>query len=138
SLVSIPNGNLSNVTITNLGARKLRLLESNLSMRYDTNASNMQNFISQVRSYVENNEKIDVNQRLVYFRNMSASSLDIFIRVYIAVNDIQEELKIREEIFFEIKKIAENNHVDFAFPSTSLYIEQNPTKPGDKTFLKKE
>ena len=138
SLVSIPNGNLSNVTITNLGARKLRLLESNLSMRYDTNASNMQNFISQVRSYVENNEKIDVNQRLVYFRNMSASSLDIFIRVYIAVNDIQEELKIREEIFFEIKKIAENNHVDFAFPSTSLYIEQNPSKPGDKTFPKKE
>ena len=69
---------------------------------------------------------------------MSASSLDIFIRVYIAVNDIQEELKIREEIFFEIKKIAENNHVDFAFPSTSLSIEQNPSKPGDKTFPKKE
>jgi len=41
-------------------------------------------------------------------------------------------LEVREDVNFKIKKIVENSGLEFAFPSTSLYIENQPLK------LKKE
>ena len=132
SLVSVPNGNLSNFTLVNLGARKLRLFEVTSAFTYDSPPDKMAAFIQDVRAMLGAHPKVDQELKFVYFRNMSASSLDVFIRAYLRVATLQEELEARQELLFTIMKIAANHGLSFAFPSTSVYIESPDSKEEEK------
>lgn len=128
SLVSVPNGSLSNLTLVNLGARRMRLFEVTAGVTYDSPPESIKAFIKDVKHLLDQHEKVDQNQKFVYFRNMSASSLDVFIRAYLYVADFQEELATREELLFEIMTFADQRGLSFAFPSTSVYIESEAKK----------
>jgi MscS family membrane protein len=54
---------------------------------------------------------------------MGDFALKILFRCYIPVNAFSEELKIKEEIYLEIMRIARRLNINFAFPSTSIYLE---------------
>lgn len=126
SLVSVPNGNLSNLTLVNLGARRMRIFEITAGFTYDSSPDAMKAFIQDVQLLLEQHEKIDQNQKFVNFRFMSASSLDIFIRAYLVVADFKEEMDTRQFLLFRIMELAAARGLSFAFPSTSVYIEQEP------------
>jgi MscS family membrane protein len=49
-------------------------------------------------------------------------------RVYIETTDYADELAVKEEIIFNVISLAEKNNVSFAFPSSSVYIEQMPAQ----------
>ena len=49
-------------------------------------------------------------------------------RTSVAVADYNEELKTKEELLFAILHLAQKLKVDFAFPTTTLHIEQMTNK----------
>lgn len=126
SLVSIPNGVLVNEYLTNLGARNMRVMNMTLGLMYNSRSEDIEAYIKDLRDYVSHHPRIFQENKQIWFRDLASSSLDIMFRVYIETKDYSDELAVKEEIIFSIIKLAEKNNVSFAFPSSSVYIEQMP------------
>jgi MscS family membrane protein len=126
SVISVPNGNLANVTITNLGIRKFRLVEMSLNLVYNTPLEKIEAYLTELRTIPTKYDEIQDDTWLIFLRYLSSSSVDIYFRVYIEAYDMKNELGLREKIIFDTISMAKKIGVSFAYPSTSVYVEQWP------------
>jgi MscS family membrane protein len=128
SIISVPNGSLANMSVTNLGVRVFRILNTTLTITYNTPPDLIEQFIAGLKEMILENPKISDENYYVHFRNMSDSSLDIMFRCYLDVEGYAEELAERERVLLRILRMAESLGIQFAFPSSSIYVEQFPQK----------
>ncbi len=128
SIISVPNGNLMNETINNLGERELRRYSTTIGVAYHTPPDLIETFVKGLRELVQNYPNTSSNTYYVYLNNMNASSIDIMFIIYFKTNEWAVELEWKQEIIFSILRMAEALGVQIAFPSTSVYIETQPEK----------
>lgn len=132
SVISVPNGNVANDTINNLGLRPSRRMQLTIGLMYSTPPDKIDKYLKALRTMVDVHPKASSDDHMIRFHNLGASSLDIFFRAYLFAPTLVDELEIREEIIFGIVRAAEQVGVSFAFPSTSVYMEQT-TPPEEDT-----
>ncbi len=125
SVMTIPNGILANKAIDNLGLRIYRRYQTLLNLTYNTPPKTIDKFVEGIRAIIAEHPKTKEEGNAVYFGNMSASSLDISVSIYFEVAGFDEEIVARQEILLAILSLAEKENVNFAYPSTSVYIEKN-------------
>jgi len=135
SVISVPNGNVANDTIVNLGLRPARRMQMTIGVLYSTPPVKIQKFLEGIRAILDTHPKTSKTDYIVRLNSLGASSIDIFFRVYIFSPTIVNELEIREEVMFGIISLAEKVGVSFAFPSTSLYIEQDKPPVKDERII---
>lgn len=128
SLVSVPNGNLMNETINNLGERKNRRFNTNITVAYHTPPELLEKFVSGLREIALTHPEIEKEDMFIHLNNLNSSSMDIIFHVYFKTNEWGKELQWREEVIMLILHLAKELGVNFAYPSTSLYIESMPDK----------
>ena len=121
----IPNATVANAAIDNLGLRRYRRVRADLGVTYSTSREQIEKFVAGIKEIIEKNDHAKKDDYFVSFYDFADSSLSIFFSVYLRVADRAEELKVREEIFLEIMRLAESLGVSFAFPSRSIYIESD-------------
>ena len=124
SIITIPNGTIANMPITNLGVRQSRLFNIMIGVTYDTPPEKIEAYIGQLKELVLNHPRTKNEPFYVHLREMAGSSINIMFRCYIDTTAFPEELQIKEEIYLEIIRIAQQLGVNFAFPSQSIYIEK--------------
>ena len=127
AIISVPNGTIANQAINNMGMREYRLMKTMLGLKYDTSLDKIKAYIDALRQMIEEHKSVDHNASYIHLNNLGASSIDILFRVKINVNDYKNELIAKEDLLFKVLKTAEEIGVDFAFPSSSIYIEGNNT-----------
>lgn len=123
SIVSIPNGQISNMVINNLGLRIYRRFRTDLTVTYNTSPEQIEAFVDGIKQIIAKHPNTRKEGYEVHFSNMSASSLDIMLNAYLSVPTWSEELRTKHELLIQIMKLAEQLNIGFAFPSTSVYIE---------------
>ena len=123
SIVSVPNGTIANVAITNLGVRAFRLMNIQLGLVYSTPPALIEQFIEGLREMIAAHPNASTEASHVYLNNMGASDLGIMFRCPLEVPDYQTELRVKQEIYLGILRLAEYLDISFAFPSTSVYME---------------
>ncbi|MFT7603704.1 MAG: MscS family membrane protein, partial [Saprospiraceae bacterium] len=127
SIVSVPNGTIANLAITNLGVRVFRLISTTLTVTYDTSPDLIEKFIEGLKKLILSHPLTRKEGYYVHFTSLDASSLNILFRSYINVNTYADELKAKESILLGILRLAESLNVSFAFPSSSVYINTAST-----------
>lgn len=123
SIVSVPNKKMVDAELENITERCLWRVKFHIGINYSTGPDNLEKILEDIRNYLGQNEKIDVNP-VVRFESFGPSSLDVLITYMVKTNEYEEMIVERERINFEIMRIVKLNHSDFAFPSTSIYIEK--------------
>ena len=126
TIISVPNGAISNVTVANLGMRKFRMFILNIGITYDTPPALIEKFLEGLKLIIHNHPATVKDNYFVHFNNLEASSLNILFRVALQVPDLALDLATKEELLLGIMRLAESLGINFAFPSTSLYVEQIP------------
>ena len=126
ALISMPNGDLANMTILNHSLREYRRYSTTITVSYATLPKTLEEFVNGVREIVTRHPKVRKDSVGVQFHEMSASSLDIFYAAIFEETNYTAWLEARQEIFLDIMKLAEEMKVGFAFPSTSIYVESLP------------
>ncbi|HAB90641.1 MAG TPA: hypothetical protein DCF84_08905 [Bacteroidetes bacterium] len=126
SLVTIPNGELSNMTIDNLGERNLRRWKTVLGLTYDSKPEAIQSLCKSIKELYAHSEHIDIKNSSVHLHTLNASSIDVLLLIYMDANSYGDELDIREQLIFEIMGLVAKEGLSFAFPSQSIYIESQP------------
>lgn len=129
SLVSVPNSELVNGVIDNMGQRNYRRFKTMVGLRYETPADKIEAFCEGVKAIAAAQEKIETDTVRAALVDFGASSLDVLVNVRMVVADYTEELQVKQRFLLEVIRLAEELEVGFAFPSTSLYVESTPEHP---------
>ena len=127
SLVTIPNGNLTNVVINNLGARRFRRFSTQIAIAYHTPPELIEAFVKGLREINLGHHGTRNDQFFIHLHDLTSSSINILFTIFFDHNDYALEVKYREEIIFAMIRLAKQLGVQFAYPLTSVYIESTPT-----------
>lgn len=125
SVMYIPNGKIADATIDNHGLRQYRRFVTTLMLTLDTPPEQVEVFVEGLKKIVENHPHTRKDFYNIYFNNLSTYSQDIMFYIFFQVPSWQEELKCREEILFQIIRLARTLGVRFALPTQTLHMERN-------------
>ncbi|MFT5832775.1 MAG: MscS family membrane protein [Cognaticolwellia sp.] len=134
SLVSIPNGILANEIVNNLGLRIYRKFTMTIGTTYQTSPDSLERFIKGIKQVIGKHPKTVKDGFEVALSSLGTSSIDIMLNGNLDVSGWSEELKTKEEILLAIISLAEVLNINFAFPSTSVYIEKTDITKAEKRF----
>ena len=130
SVYQIPNSKLSEIVINNKGLRLFRRYNTNLGLRYDTPPELIEAFVKGVREIVISHPETRSDSFNVEFTGFGDSALLIMVNVYFKSLAWGIEQSSKHRLHIAIVKLAAELGVDFAFPSTTVTIEQFPEKKG--------
>lgn len=123
SLITIPNGLLTNAHIDNLGLRKYRRLSTKIGVQYDTPPEKIEAFCEGIRNIVMAHPFTRKDYFHVYFNSMGAYSLNILLYVFFECPDWSVELNERHRLLLDILRLGNEMGVEFAFPTQTLHIQ---------------
>ena len=129
SLVSVPNGNLMNAGIDNMGQRRWRRYKTTLGIGYHTTPDQMQAFVEGIRAIIRASPGMRQDYFMVEFHGFGATSLDVLVYCFMDAADWNEELRTRHVLNLDIMRLAESLQVDFAFPTQTVHIAEMPGQP---------
>jgi len=149
ALISIPNSILASKDVKNWNKRKLgRRIKMKLGIKYDSKSQDIKNAIIDIREMLAqhndiatSNTKSDYSDKritqivskddligvkktlLVFLDEFSDSSINILVYCFSKTVVWDEWLATKQDVMHKIMEIFEKNNLEFAFPSLSLYHE---------------
>jgi MscS family membrane protein len=126
SVITVPNGKLSDAVIDNFGLRAYRRFKTQIAVTYDTPPDVLDLFIEGLREIVKQHPHTRKDMYHIYMNDMGAHSLNILFYIFFITPSWGEELKYRHEIIISIIRLAHNLGVNFAFPTQTLHMETFP------------
>ncbi len=128
SIYQVPNSTLSEIVINNKGLRLFRRYQTELGIRYDTPPELIEAFVNGLKALITAHPHAKKDMYNVAFTEFGDSALKIMMNIYFEVNDWNIEQEAKHNLHIAIIKLAKILGIEFAFPSTTLMIEQFPEK----------
>ncbi len=122
SLITIPNGMLTNAHIDNYGMRTYRRFNTTLGVQYDTPVEKIEAFCQGIRAIIEKHPHTRKDYYHVYLNGLGASSLNILLYVFFITPDWADELKERHRLIMDILRLGKEMGIQFAFPTQTLHM----------------
>lgn len=125
--ITIPNYIFAEAPILNFTDRKNRRINWIVGLEYKSTVNDIKKFTDLISDYISKSNNFIVNDNFKSFVRLDKfndSSIDILIYCFTSTNEWENYLKIKEDLGIKIKEIAEDVGVNFAFPSSSIYIEK--------------
>ena len=105
-----------------MGKRRIKM---KLGLTYSTPSKSLKQIVDEIKLMLQNHPDIHQETIHIYFNEFDSSSLNIFCYYFTNTTNWGEFLAVQEDTNFKIMDIVEKNGAAFAFPSQSLYIEDN-------------
>ena len=123
SLVTVPNKNLINTELDNLSLKPVRKVKTDIGLTYDTSVDQIKNIVADIQQLI--NDHPNTNQDgVVRFLEFGASSLDVMVLYFVNSPDWKLLVDTKQDINYKIIEIVKKHNSDFAYPSTSVYLEK--------------
>lgn len=129
-LVSIPNGELANRTILNVGKRPYIRRLGNVTITYDTPPEKIRRAVEIMKEILDNHE--GMNEELppkVYFSELNSDSLNIMFLYWYHPPDYWKYMEFTEWVNHEIFRRFNEEGIDFAFPTQTMYLAGDEKRP---------
>jgi len=123
ALVTMPNSTLANEPITNWSRMGKRRITFTLGVTYSTPREKLEKCIREVKDMLVQHPGIHPDTIFVHFDSFGDSSLNIYLYFFTHTTVWAEYMQVKEDINLKIMSIFEKEGVSFAFPSTSIYFE---------------
>lgn len=127
--MTIPNKDLSDVKLINHGDMINRRINWKINLVYSTSIEQLEGIRSDIKSHINESEDF-VNdaeiEHVVRVVELGSSSIDIMIVAYCEPVGFAEFNLIKENLIFNIMKIVKAHGSEFAYPSSSIYVESMP------------
>ncbi|MEA1917643.1 MAG: mechanosensitive ion channel family protein [Campylobacterota bacterium] len=152
ALTYFPNSYLANTEVKNFSKRKLgRRIKLYLGVTYSSDMDNIVKGVDDIRQMLESHPDIaddntDIDNSLlesrtrvekledlygisktllVYIDSYANSSINIMVYCFSKSVNWDEWLAVKQDVLYKIAKIFEQNSLEFAFPSKSLYLSND-------------
>ncbi len=125
TVVSIPNGQLSSISIENFTLRDRFLFRHTLNLRYETATEQLRYLLAQVRVLLYQHPRVDSATARIRFVGLGPSSLDVEIFAHVMETTQESFLAVQEDLLLRIMDLVESSGSGFAFPSQTLYMSKD-------------
>ncbi len=125
TVTTIPNATFSNMKITNFTRRDRMLMNPTLSLRYETTPDQLRYVVAKLRELLLAHPKVTPDPARVRFGGFGESSLNVDVFAYIATQDWNEFLAIREDLCLRMMGVVAASGTGFAFPSQTMYFARD-------------
>jgi MscS family membrane protein len=122
-LITIPNKTMGNATITNITKRPNIKTVMNIGVTYDTPAGRVQLAVNILNEIFRGHPK--TSDVWISFNAFADSSLNILVIHWWGGTDYKEYLHGMQELNLTIKKRFDDEGLNFAFPSRTVYLKQD-------------
>ena len=123
SLVIIPNKLVSSEAIVNLSRFTQRRVEQVIGLTYDTTPDQMTAIVEDVKGIILAETEVNAESVMVFFRDFSASSLDLWIVYATKGPDLQEGLGLKQRVNLAIMRAVAARGLSFAFPTQTMHLD---------------
>lgn len=129
-LVTVPNGDLANKTIQNIGRRPHIRRLFTVGITYDTPPEKIQRALDILRELLDGHQGMhpDFPPR-VFFSEFGAFSLNILVVYWYHPPDYWAYLAHAESLNMKIFERFNREGIDFAFPTQTLHLAGDPGRP---------
>jgi len=122
SIVTVPNKNLISAELDNLGLRKVRRAKFTIGLTYDSSIDQIKSVVADIQKMLNEHEMTN-EESIVRFQEFGASSLDILVIFFVKSHKWEDFVDTKQDINYKIMEIVESHKCDFAFPSTTVYLQ---------------
>lgn len=122
TLISIPNGKLSEQRLETYAARDRIRLHTSIGVAYGTTAAQMQQVLEGCRAALKAHPRIFQDVVSVRFARLGDSSLDIEVVAWFLTTDFEEFRGFREEMLLAFLAVVEKAGTSVAFPTRTVHL----------------
>jgi MscS family membrane protein len=129
-LVTVPNGELANKTIQNIGKRPYIKRVANITITYDTPPEKIDRAIEILKEILHNHEGMhaDLPPR-IFFNEFNPDSLNIIVFYWYHPPDYWEYMAFTERFNKEVFRRFNEEVIEFAFPTQTVYLAGDNSRP---------
>jgi len=155
ALISLPNATLANESVQNWNRRRVgRRIKMKIGVSYSAKRENLLKAVDEIRDMLKEHPEIATESKvgklkrrstfveradllgvkstlLVNIDSFSDSSIDILIYAFSKTTNWAKWLEIKQDVMMKIWEILENNSLEIAFPTQTIYIEKNNRERDD-------
>ena len=127
----VPNKDLSDVKVINHGNMVYRRISWHLNLIYSTTQEQLAKICGDITAFIDSSDDFVQNPEQESFartEELASSSIDVRVLCYTEPVGLTDFSKIKQNLIFEIIKIVRSNGSEFAYPSTSVYMEDSDPK----------
>lgn len=130
SYVTLPNKKMVDSELDNLSLRTFRRANFSVKLTYSTSIEQMKAVVKDIQVFIDAHPNTNQDGR-VRFKNFGDSSLDIMVMYFVDTMDWSTYLDVKQEINYKIMEIVHKHGASFAFPSRSIYMENEASKQSE-------
>ena len=123
SLVTVPNKKMIDAELDNLGLRPVRRVKFNIGLTYETTADQIKLIVNDIQEIIDKHEKTNQDGK-VRFQDFGSSSLDIMVIYFVNSPSWEDLINTKQDINYQIMEVVKKHKSDFAFPSTTVYLQK--------------
>ncbi len=122
TVVSVPNGQIANMTLENLSARDKFWFHPILPLRYGITSPQMRAVLDGVRGLLKESRHIEPESVRVRFLSFGLSSLQVEAFAYVLTRDTSEFLEIQETLLLRIMECIDSTGGQLSFPVQTVLV----------------
>ena len=130
-IVVINNSTLTSSNIENFATMQQRRMIYSIGVTYQTTADQLQSIPATIQTIIDNTSHTTFNR--CHFTTFGDYSLNFEIVYYIDNRDYTLAMDIQQSINLSIMRKFEEQGIEFAFPSQTLYLEGNGVTTGTES-----
>lgn len=127
----IPNSQLTDKAIVNLGQRRKRRILLEIGLTYDTPREKLDAFVERLRALYLEHPNADQSTAYVGLKSFGSSSLDIELSGYFNVPDYPAQVEAQHRLIADIVDLARDLGVEFAFPTRTVIFAPSVSAHND-------
>ncbi len=129
-MLTVPNGNLANMTIHNIGKRQFIRRVFDVTITYDTPPEKVDRAVEILKEILDNHE--GMNDELppkVFFDDLNADSLNLKAFYWYHPPDYWQYMQFTEWVNREVFRQFNDEGIDFAFPTQTIHLAGDKNRP---------
>lgn len=123
ALVVVPNKTVAAEAILNLSRFTGRRAEQIISLTYDSKPEQIDALVADLRTLITAEPDVDASSVLVFFRDLSASSLDIWVAYNSKNPDFATHMALRQRLNLAYIRAVAARGLAFAFPTQTIEFQ---------------
>ena len=128
TVVSMPNGKLSEMRVECFSVRDRLFLSCTIGLVYETTEQQMRQVLNGFEHTLSSHPKIWPDNVSVRFKGFGASSLNIDVAAWFLTTDWDEFITIRQEVLLAFMNSVKQAGTSFALPTQTIHVEPYEAK----------
>lgn len=124
SVVTIPNSTITSNYVVNWNRLTSRRFDCMLNLALDTSSDKIQKMVKEIKLILENDPNVIKETVQVNLHEVTNSSCNIKIYLYVREADYAKFLKIKQTMLCNILYLFEKENIDLAYPTQNVYIKR--------------